>query len=112
MARYRYIANLNHRKVYNNPGTESSGVWASWNAKRATDPHAQFLVKRFTRRPAEELYDLDRDPHELDNLVPAARASNETLVGVKRKLRAELFRWMKAQADPGTHRGIPSEFSS
>jgi arylsulfatase A-like enzyme len=53
-------------------------------------------VDRYHRRPAEELYDLRADPHELKNHA-ADPAHAETL----RKLRAELDAWMKEQGDPG-----------
>lgn len=45
------------------------------------------------KRPAEELYDLSRDPHQLEN---AAGRRPE----IREKLRAELDRWMKETEDP------------
>jgi arylsulfatase A-like enzyme len=45
-------------------------------------------------RPAEELYDLDADPHELRNLAADPRHA-ETLA----QLRAELDRWIDATTD-------------
>ena len=49
-----------------------------------------------TRKPAEELYDTETDPHEVTNLadVPSQRARLETM-------RAELDRWMKETGDLG-----------
>lgn len=47
------------------------------------------------KRPAEELYDVRRDPTQLTNL--AARPS---YAATKNRLRAALDRWMKETADP------------
>ena len=47
------------------------------------------------REFGEELYDLERDPLELENL-----AAQESAAAVKAGLRAELERWMKENADP------------
>jgi 5'(3')-deoxyribonucleotidase len=49
----------------------------------------------FGKRPAEELYDLNKDPHQLRNVTgqPAYSA-------VRKELRAQLDRWMRESADP------------
>ena len=49
----------------------------------------------FGKRPAEELYDLRKDPHELRNVAHAAEYS-----AVKSRLRAELDGWMAKTRDP------------
>jgi arylsulfatase A-like enzyme len=49
----------------------------------------------FGKRPAEELYDLRQDPHNLANL-----AAEPKYAPAKEKLRATLDRWMKDTADP------------
>ncbi|MGB9964312.1 sulfatase family protein [Halobacterium hubeiense] len=66
----------------------------------------QFHVEQ---RPAEELYDLERDPHERENLA-SDRAPFETAaeagdpdpeyVDVLDRLRSELEEWMEATDDP------------
>ena len=66
-------------------------IWDSWNT-----PRSYRLVKRFMRRPAEQLYHVADDPYEMDNL-----ADDKTQAKRLAKLRAELDRWMKAQNDPG-----------
>jgi uncharacterized sulfatase len=49
----------------------------------------------FGKRPEEELYDLKTDPGELKNV-----ADNAEYAAVKKKLRAELGKWMSDTADP------------
>ena len=46
-------------------------------------------------RPAEELYDLKHDPHQLTNL-----AGDEQYARIKRELFEELWRWMVKTGDP------------
>ena len=65
--------------------------------KAATeDEKAYKLVSRYMKRPAEELYDSQNDPYELNNL-----ADNEQYADIKKRLSNELDRWMKEQKDPG-----------
>jgi len=47
------------------------------------------------KRPAEELYDLAKDPGELHNVADKAEYAE-----VKRRLRRELDRWMEETGDP------------
>jgi len=62
----------------------------------AGDERAKELLKQFHNRPPEELYRVDSDPYELENL-----ADNPEYADVKKRLRTELERWMKEQGDPG-----------
>lgn len=100
-ARYKYIRNLTPEVTFVYPQL-SSAVVRSWydQAKRETDagtpgPAAEH-VRRFEHRPAEELYDLTRDPYEWTNL-----AAEPALAEVKAGLRRELEGWMAAQGDEG-----------
>src|SRR5262249_19881594 len=47
------------------------------------------------KRPAEELYDLKKDPHEINNV-----ADRPEYAKVKAQLRTELDRWMASTGDP------------
>jgi N-sulfoglucosamine sulfohydrolase len=49
----------------------------------------------FAKRPAEELYELKSDPHEMNNL-----AGKPEYAQAQRQLRAQLDQWMKDTADP------------
>jgi N-sulfoglucosamine sulfohydrolase len=52
-------------------------------------------LKNYIRRPPEELYDLDNDPHEIENL-----ASHPDHQGTIKELRAELETWQMETKDP------------
>ena len=99
-ARFRYIRNLTPERTYiekhvmgvpaHNP------YWQTWLFASADDPHAYAQVNRYMHRPAEELYDSEKDPFEQHNL-----ADDPQYADVKARLSTELDRWMKAQKDPG-----------
>jgi len=56
---------------------------------------APFFQMATAKRPAEELYDLRRDPHQVTNVAgqPEHRAAQQ-------RLRARLDRWMRETGDP------------
>lgn len=49
----------------------------------------------FEKRPAEELYDLSKDPHQLKNV-----ATESEYVSVRKKLQNDLERWQGRTQDP------------
>lgn len=60
------------------------------------DPHQRkYFDVAFGKRPAEELYDVRRDPAQLDKL-----ADDPQYATVRRRLRSELERWMVETGDP------------
>ena len=71
-----------------------TGYWGSWTNAATTNAHAAALVRRYHRRPAEELYDVRRDPLETNNLA----ALPEHAARVK-AMREELETWMRDQGD-------------
>jgi len=54
-----------------------------------------FFELAFNKRPAEELYDLSKDPHELVNV-----ADDKEYVMAKKRMRAALDHWMETTKDP------------
>ncbi len=62
---------------------------------RADPKYSRFYELAFGKRPAEELYDLDHDPHQLTNV-----AAQEEYAEVKQKLAAQLTAELKATNDP------------
>ena len=99
--RYKYIRNFN---------TELSVASASSEYRKAMHP-LYHLVKILSERdelsplhqrilldpfPEEELYDLDADPHELDNLAEDPQHASRV-----RKFRSQLEQWIKKSGDLG-----------
>ncbi len=101
---YRYIRNLTPDEIYiekhlmgmrgdaklNNP------YWSTWVFQTYENPWTERMVKRYMKRPAEQLYHTATDPEELNNL-----ADDVTYAAIKKELSAELDRWMEYQRDPG-----------
>ena len=102
--RFRYLQNLRPDEIYiekhlmgwTGKGELNNPYWATWIRDATTSERTYNLVKRYTRRPAEELYQTSVDAYEMNNL-----AGEPAHAAVKQKLRSELERWMKQQGDPG-----------
>jgi len=102
--RWRYIRNLTPQELYIEKHLMSlvggssvhNPYWTSWPREAAANRRTYQLVKRYMRRPAEELYDTAGDPYELNN-----RAVDPRCAEIKNKLAGELDRWMAEQGDPG-----------
>ena len=56
---------------------------------------ARYRAWALERRPAEELYDLREDPHQLCNV-----ATHAALADTRRELRERVERWMRETGDP------------
>lgn len=82
--RYKYIRNFNSLEV----------VEQNLTGK----PNVDYFIKRgankFKNEPFEELYDLENDPFEQNNL-----ANNPEFKLMKKQLVTDMFTWMKAQGD-------------
>jgi len=97
-ATHKYIMNLNHDAEFSNLVTKrnNGGFWKSWVEKAKMDPDAADKVEMYVRRPAEELYDLEKDPYELNNL-----ADDPKYRPLMDSLRKQLLTWMGQQGDKG-----------
>jgi len=101
---FRYIRNLTPDEIYIEKhlmGTKGTGLlnnpyWSTWVYKAGETKRAERLVKRYMKRPAEQLYHTAVDKFELENL-----AGNPEYAKIKAELSAELDHWMKAEGDPG-----------
>ncbi len=63
---------------------------------RRDDPKIHpFFILACAKRPAEELYDLAKDPAQIHNV-----ADQPAYAAAKQKLREELEQWLKATGDP------------
>lgn len=94
--RYKLIRNLAPENTYWIGGIHGSDVFAAWEKDAKHDPDLARRLKWLSHRPAEELYDLSRDPAETNNLADDAK-----LADVKSRLSAELDAWMRQQGDRG-----------
>lgn len=93
---YRYILNLTPDAKFKNIVFRAPW-WKTWVAKANDgDTHAQSLVKRYEMRPAEELYDVAKDPFNQHNL-----AEDPNFAEIKKELRGRLDTWMRSQGDRG-----------
>ena len=101
---FKYIRNLRPDYLFINKAImgrksgagEADSYWPSWMWKSANDEHAFEMIRRYMIRPPEELYDLQNDPLELNNL-----AGQSAYHEIQSMLGSELDRWMKSQNDPG-----------
>lgn len=97
--RYKLIVNLTPEADYYekhmmvNNGTN---MWSSWLVSAQTDSTAKFLTDRFVKRPAIELYDLQEDPWELNNI--ASKTEHAARIAT---MRTALEAWMEQQGDRG-----------
>ncbi|MCH5597369.1 sulfatase family protein [Niabella ginsengisoli] len=89
--RYLLIHNLNFKNSFSNVVTSSPlfKQWMKVNAERA---------KQYVIRPEEELYDVIKDPWQLNNL-----AQQTAYKDVKQKLKDKLKEFMKQQGDEGVN---------
>ncbi len=105
---WKYIRNLHPEFQHHTHISRSSNVmsgfnyWQSWLSAAETSPAAAATVKRYSVRPAEELYDLKSDPNELHNL-----ATDPAQVERLQQMRADVDMWMQQQGDKQTVFGRP-----
>ncbi len=101
---WRYIRNLAPEEIYIEKhlmgqlggSAAHNAYWPSWMATAFDHPRTYKLVKRYLRRPAEELYHIATDPAEMKNL-----AGSPEHAAIQTKLSEELDRWLDEQGDPG-----------
>ena len=64
--------------------------------ERRDDPAVELAYKlACAKRPAEELFDLSKDPEQVDNVAGELQYAQ-----VQKRLRAALDKWMRETADP------------
>jgi uncharacterized sulfatase len=99
---WKYIRNLRpefafttHIDLQGNLGQRA--YFQTWEEAAKCSSSAATILKRYHGRPAEELYDLSRDPEELRNLAGDPNHARRLV-----EMRAEVDRWMREQGDGGT----------
>lgn len=70
-------------------------TWAAMTEAAAVDEAVRDRAAFYRRRTPEELYDLDTDPHSLNNL-----AADPGTAAVLDRMRSHLLAWMRQNADP------------
>ncbi|MFT5466139.1 MAG: N-sulfoglucosamine sulfohydrolase [Verrucomicrobiales bacterium] len=98
---FHYLRNLRPDELYIEKhlmggGRFNNPYWATWVGAQPEQTAVYELVKRYMRRPAEQLYQVDKDSYELTNL-----AENPQHAERLEALSTELDRWMEDQGDPG-----------
>lgn len=97
---HRYILNLEPDTIFTThiTGTKSGKhylpFWNSWIEKSKTDERAGKICEAYLNRPLEELYDLEKDPFEMNNL-----AENPEYKRLLKSLQEQLVTWCKTQND-------------
>lgn len=94
--RYKLIRNLAPENTFTIGGIHKGQPIESWQEDAKSDPRLAARVQWLFKRPGEELYDLETDPFEMNNL-----AADPAKAEIKARLQAELDAWMKQQGDKG-----------
>lgn len=99
VGKYKYIENLRPDGYFTNHSDRlrkdgAGAFWDSWDEAAKSDPMAAAIIRNYYTRDAFELFDLEADPMEYDNL-----ARNPEYRDVMIKLRKELAAWTESQGD-------------
>ena len=97
--RWKFIWNLRPDLTYTTHLTKAAGkdrksLWDAWTQERETNQQIDEAMKAYQLRPEFELYDLQNDPLEMNNLMNS-EAHSEVAIELKQKLEA----WMVSQGD-------------
>ncbi len=99
VGKFKYIHNLrpdavhtNHSDILRNDGR--GAYWHSWDVAAETDPRAAAIIKAYYTRPEFELFDLQKDPLERNNLAYDPAYQSELT-----SLQSDLAVWTKDQGD-------------
>ncbi|MEK7685738.1 MAG: sulfatase [Verrucomicrobiota bacterium] len=99
-ARYRYLRNFTPDRPFLQPNAYKERSYPVWNllkelhaAGKLTPAQAALCAPTM---PEEELYDLETDPHEINNLAQSPPHQE-----VRRRLRNALEKWIEESNDQG-----------
>jgi arylsulfatase A-like enzyme len=98
--RYRYIRNFTPDRPFLQPNAYKERSYPVWNLLKQLHEEGKLNevqeVLLAPAMPAEELYDLEKDPHEIRNLIDSKEHEQ-----VLRRLRAALEKWIEESNDQG-----------
>ncbi len=98
--KFRYLRNFMTDRILLQPQYRDGQA----QTKRLRELHAKGELGKiptwafFGKRPAEELYDLEKDPHQINNL-----ANDPNFAGELKRHRKLLMKWIKETGDKGEH---------
>jgi N-sulfoglucosamine sulfohydrolase len=97
--RFKYIRNFHPELPYAQridymEEMPTTRVWREWNSEGKLNSVQKLWFAK--TKPPEELYDLERDPHEVNNLAASAKHQKKL-----NELRAVLDRWIVETRDMG-----------
>jgi arylsulfatase A-like enzyme len=100
--RYRYIRNFTPEVPLLAPNAYKAQQYPVWNLLQELNRAGQLTPVQAAlcapRLPDEELYDLEADPHEIQNLAASKQPEHQAAL---KRLREELERWIKDTDDKG-----------
>ncbi|MEX2580735.1 MAG: sulfatase [Verrucomicrobiales bacterium] len=98
--RYKYIRNFMTDRPYLQPQYRDGSDFMTVLRQLHDDGELDEVQAHFAgpERPAEELYDLENDPHETNNLVHSVQREHQVALG---ELRTHLHRWIVETDDQG-----------
>lgn len=92
--KYRLIWNLTPEKEYVEKHIKNAKWFKSWEKEQTKE--AGLILNRYKFRPEFELYDIEKDSVEFNNLINDVKYKDKISV-----LKKELVYWMKSQGDLG-----------
>jgi arylsulfatase A-like enzyme len=99
-ARYRYIRNFTPDRPFMSPNEYKERAYPVWNLMKQLHAEGKLTpvqeVLMAPSMPPEELYDLERDPYEINNLAKSAEHHDAL-----KRLRAVLDKWIEQSNDHG-----------
>ena len=99
IGKYKYIENLRPDGYFTNHSDRlrkdgAGAFWDSWDEVAKLDPMAAAIIRNYYTRDPFELFDLEADPKEYDNL-----ARNSEYRDVMAQMKKELTEWTESQGD-------------
>ena len=99
IGKYKYIHNLRADSYFTNHSDRlrkdgAGAFWDEWDEAAKVDPKAAAIIRDYYTREDFELFDLDEDPSEYNNL-----AWNPEYRDVMVEMQKELADWAKSQGD-------------
>lgn len=92
--RYKLIHNLRSGEIAAANSIDGDSAWTWAQQRPASDPARQ-AMERLANPPAWELYDLERDPVEFQNV-----AGEPSMKAIEERLKTSLNAWQEETADP------------